>query len=195
MKLFNTFRQMPSCGLAAAPPDFIIEFQTMKSFVILLVSTLAFAQEPIIRKEHWGMTQSEVIAAEHSAPLKRNGRSLVYRDKESGIPSQVVFEFTNGKLDQISYVSDSPSQNPEMAFLKWCLALTKRYGQGMVYLNKKPVGPPGLVVDESLKQFWKQNDGEILVVYPPQGSTYMGVGITLTGGDPLVEMDFTESRE
>ena len=195
MKLIQHFPANAVPSDARPPPDFIMEFQTMKYFVILFLSTLAFTQEPKIRKEHWGMTQSEVIAAENSVPLKRNARSLVYRDKESGIRSQVVFEFTNGKLDQISYVSDSPSQNPEMAFLKWCLALTKRYGQGMVYLNKKPVGPPGLVVDESLKQFWKQDDGEILVVYPPQGSTYMGVGITLTGGDPLVEMDFTESRE
>jgi hypothetical protein len=82
-----------------------------------------------------------------------------------------------------------------MAFLKWCLALTKRYGPGMVYLNKKPVGPPGVVVEECLKQFWKQTDGEILVVYPPEGSTYTGVGITLTNGVPTVEMDFTEGHE
>ena len=64
-----------------------MEFQTMKYFVILFLSTLAIAQEPKIRREHWGMTQSEVIAAEHAAPLKRNARSLVYRDKESGIRS------------------------------------------------------------------------------------------------------------
>jgi hypothetical protein len=167
--------------------------QAMKSFVILFLSTLAFAQEPSVRKEPWGMTQNEVIAAEKATPLKRNGHSLVYRGKELGIPSQVIFEFTNGKLDAFSYVSDSPSQNPESAFLTWCLALTKRYGHGEVYLNKEPAGRPGLVLDESLKEFWKQSDGEILVVFPPEGSTYAGVGITLTNGNPTVDMDFAVS--
>ena len=162
----------------------------MKFVVIPLLSALAFSQESNVRKEHWGMTQSEVIKAEKTVPLKRNQRSLIYRDKESGIPAQVLFEFTDSKLDQISYVADSPSQNPELAFLTWCLELTKRYGQGVVYLNKKPVGPPGLMLDESLKEFWKQKSGEILVVYPPEGTTNVGVGITLVNGNPIVEMDY-----
>ena len=63
----------------------------------------------------------------------------MYRDKQFGIPAQVLFEFTDGKLDDISYVADSPPQNPELAFLTWCLELTKRYGQGVVYLNKSEV--------------------------------------------------------
>lgn len=49
------------------------------------------------------MTQSEVIKAGKAAPLKRTQASLVYRDKEFGIPAQVLFEFTDGKLDDISY--------------------------------------------------------------------------------------------
>jgi hypothetical protein len=65
----------------------------------------------------------------------------------------------------------------------------------VVYLNKKPVDPVNVVIVESLKEFWKQKDGEILVVCPPQGSTYVGVGITLTNGNPLVEMDFTVSTK
>jgi len=137
------------------------------------------------------MTQSEVIRAEKAAPLKRTQASLVYRDKEFGISAQVLFEFTNGKLNDISYVADSPPQNPELAFLTWCLELTKRYGQGMVYLNKKAVGRPGVVLDESLKQFRKQTEGEILVVYEPEGITNVGVGITLIKGSPIVEMDYT----
>jgi hypothetical protein len=112
----------------------------MKFLAILFLSALAFAQVPNIRKEHWGMTQNEVIAAEKSAPIKRNGQTLIYRDEESGIPSQVLFEFTKGRLDQICYVVDSPSQDSETAFLTWCLSLTKRYGSGEVYLNKKPIG-------------------------------------------------------
>lgn len=102
----------------------------------------------------------------------------------------MLFEFADSKLDQISYVADSPSQNPELAFLTWCLELTKRYGQGVVYLNKKPVGPPGLMLDERLKQFWKQKSGEILVVYRREGTTNVGVGITLVNGNPIVEMDY-----
>jgi hypothetical protein len=162
----------------------------MKLAVVLLFSTLAISQTSKIRKEHWGMTQSEVIKAEKAAPLKRTQASLMYRDKEFDIPAQVLFEFTDGKLDDISYVADAPSQNPELVFLTWCLELTKQYGQGVVYLNKKPVGRPGLMLDESLKQFWKQTEGEILVVYEPQGITNVGVGITLINGSPIVELDY-----
>jgi hypothetical protein len=46
------------------------------------------------------------------------------------------------------------------------------------------------VLDESLKQFWKQTAGEILVVYEPVGITNVGVGITLVNGNPIVEMDY-----
>ncbi len=136
------------------------------------------------------MTQGEVVKAEKAAPRKRTPTALVYRDKEFGVPAQVLFEFTDGKLDDISYVADSPPQNPELVFLTWCLELTKRYGKGVVYLNKKPVGPPGVMLDESLKQFWKQTEGEILVVYEPEGITNVGVGITLKNGNPIVELDY-----
>jgi hypothetical protein len=104
----------------------------------------------------------------------------------------VVFEFTKGKLDQVSYVVDAPA-NPETAFLTWRLALTKRYGAGEVYLNKKPVGRPGLVLDEALRKFWNQKDGQILVVYPPEGETNVGVGIDFRNGRPIVEADFAET--
>ncbi len=157
---------------------------------VLLFSTLAHSQTSKVRKEHWGITQNQVMKAENAAPLKRTRTVLVYRDKEFGVPAQVLFEFTDGKLDDISYVADEPSQNPELVFLTWCLELTKRYGQGVVYLNKKPVGRPGLMLDESLKQFWKQTEGEILVVYQPEGITNVGVGITLKNGSPIVEMDY-----
>jgi hypothetical protein len=101
-----------------------MENRTMKIVMILVLSALALTQEPNVRKEHWGMTQNEVIAAEKSPPLKRNDRSLVYGDKESGIPSQVLFEFTKGRLDQISYVLDSPSPNSEAAFLT-CVLISR----------------------------------------------------------------------
>ncbi|MFL6447774.1 MAG: hypothetical protein ACJ746_08815 [Bryobacteraceae bacterium] len=68
---------------------------------------------------------------------------LVYRDTHAGISAQVVFEFANGKLDNVSYMADQP-KDPEAAFLTWCLALAKRYGQGIVYLDKKPVASPGV---------------------------------------------------
>jgi hypothetical protein len=80
----------------------------MKAVVALLSATLVFAQSPDIRKERRGMTQSQVINAEGLNPLKRKAGTLVYRDTESGIPAQVVFEFTGGRLDQVSYVADSP---------------------------------------------------------------------------------------
>ena len=138
------------------------------------------------------MTQSQVIRADGSNPIKRKAETLVYRDTESGIPTQVIFEFTAERLNQISYIAESP-QDPEIAFLTWCLDLTKRYGQGLVYLNKKPVGRPGVVLDESLKRFWKQGSGEILVVYPPEGVTNVGVGIRFINGSPSVEMDYAET--
>ena len=68
------------------------------------------------------MTQSEVIKAEKTVPLRRTQMALVYRDEAFGIPAQLLFEFTDGKLDDISYVADSPPQN---------LELTKRYGRGV----------------------------------------------------------------
>jgi hypothetical protein len=45
-------------------------------------------------------------------------------------------------------------------------------------------------INESLTQFWKQTNGEILVIYPPQGTMYIDVGMTLSNGSLLVEMDF-----
>ena len=165
--------------------------QAMKSLFIPLVLSLVTNPESNVRNERWGMTQNQVVAAEKSKPLKRNDHVLIYRDKEAGVPSQVVFEFTAGRLDQVSYVLDSATQNPENAFLTWVLDLTKRYGKGVVYLNGRPVGQPGLVIDETLKQFWKQASGEIMVIYPPKDTTYVGVGITLNRGQFLVEEDFT----
>ena len=104
--------------------------------VVLMLSTLAFSREPELRKERWGMTQSEVIRAEKAAPVRRSQNILVYRGRELGTPVQVMFGFTEGKLASISYAADLPVKNPEHIFLTWCLELTKRYGQGLLYLNK-----------------------------------------------------------
>ena len=135
------------------------------------------------------MTKAEVMKAEKSAPVRRTATSLVYRDKKFGTSVESIFEFTDGKLDALAYVADPRPRNPELVFLNWCLALTKRYGQGVVYLNKKPVGRPGVVLDDSLKEFWKQSKGEIVVVYPPEGITNVGVGIRFINGLPSVELD------
>ena len=136
------------------------------------------------------MTKAEVLKAEQAAPVRRTSSSLVYRDKKFGESVEVIFEFTDGKLDALAYVADPQPKNPELVFLNWCLALTKRYGQGVVYLNKKPVGRPGLVLDQSLKEFWKQSEGEIVVVYPPEGITNVGVGIRFINSVPSVEVDY-----
>jgi hypothetical protein len=106
-----------------------------KLTVVLMLSTLAFSQEPELRKERWGMTQNEVIRAEKAAPVRRSQNILVYRGRELGTPVQVMFGFTEGKLVSISYAADLPVKNPEHIFLTWCLELTKRYGQGLLYLN------------------------------------------------------------
>jgi hypothetical protein len=163
---------------------------TMKSFVILL-ATLAFAQSPAIRNERWGMTQDQVVAAEKGKPAKRNDHVIIYRDKEVGFPAQVIFEFTAGKLDEMSYVLDDPNQNPDTVFLTWVLDMTKRYGKGEVFVNGKMAGQPGLVLKDRLDEFWKAGKGEIMVIYPPMGTTYVGVGINITKTEIMVEEDFT----
>jgi hypothetical protein len=62
-----------------------------------------------------------------------------------------------------------------------------------VYLDQKSVGPPGVVLEESLKRLLKQRSGEILVVYPPKGVTNVGVGIRFINGSPSVEVDYAET--
>jgi hypothetical protein len=51
------------------------------------------------------------------------------------------------------------------------------------------------VLDPAFKQFWKEKSGEVPVVFPPEGSTYTGVGIKMVDGSPSVEMDFTDKTE
>ena len=154
------------------------------------MSTFALAQQPTVRKEHWGMTKAEVIQAEKSPPLKQHPNQLTYLGTQDGIHAQVLFVFTNGKLDQISFV-ENDSQGPEVALLTWCLALTKRYGHAVVYYNAKPIGDPADVLDVTFKDLLKQKAGELLAVFPPYRSTYSGVGAKIVNGAPSVEMDFT----
>jgi hypothetical protein len=52
-----------------------------------------------------------------------------------------------------------------------------------------------VVLDESLSQLEKEKNWEIVVVFAPQGGTYAGVGITLTNGSALVDMDFTQREK
>jgi hypothetical protein len=162
----------------------------IKATAVFLLPTFALAQQPIIRKEHWGMTKAEVIQAEKAAPLKRLPNQLTYRGTQDGIHAQVLFVFTNGKLDQISFVEED-TKDPEVALLTWCLALTKRYGHGVVYYNAKPIGDAAVVLDVAFKDCLKQKAGEVLAVFPPAGSTYTGVGVKIVNGNPSVEMDFT----
>lgn len=75
--------------------------------------------------------------------------------------------------------------------MTWCLALTKRYGHGVIYYNAKPIGDPASVLDAAFKEFLKQKTGEVLAVFPPNGSTYAGVGVKIVNGTTSVEMDFT----
>ncbi len=140
------------------------------------------------------MTKAEVIRAEKSPPLKRHPNQLTYLGTHDGIHAQVLFVFTNSKLDQISFVEDG-SQDPEVALLSWCLALTRRYGRGVVYYDSKPIGDRADVLDAAFKDFLKQKAGEVLVVFPPDGSTYMGVGAKIVNGTPSVEMDFTNKPD
>ena len=74
-----------------------------------------------------------------TAPAEwRTQAFLVYRDKEFGISAQVLFEFTDGKLNDISYVADSPPQNPELAFLTWCLELPSVMAKAWSISTKSP---------------------------------------------------------
>lgn len=118
----------------------------MKRVAILcafaLFSALALSQPFSSRDEHWGMTQTEVIKAEKTRPVKRKTAALVYRDKAFGTPVQKIFEFTDGKLDAVVYLADAPEQTPDLLFLTWCLELTKRYGRGVVYSTKNQSGRP-----------------------------------------------------
>ena len=166
----------------------------MKTAGLLLISIVGLAQPPVVRNERWGMSKIEVVRAEKAPPVKRHPNQLTYVGIEEGIRSQVLFVFTADKLDQISFVADG-SQDPEVALLTWCVYLTKRYGHGVVYQNAKPLGDPALVLDPAFKEFWKQKSGEVLVVFPPEGNTYTGVGIKMVSGFPSVEMDFTDKTE
>jgi hypothetical protein len=140
------------------------------------------------------MTRSEVIKAERAQPLRRHPNQLTYLGTEQGIRSQVLFVFTADSLDQISFVADG-SQDPEVALLTWCLSLKKRYGKGVVYHNARPIGDPAIMLDAAFKEFWKAKSGEVLVIFPPDGNTYTGVGIKMVNGSPSVEMDFTDKTE
>jgi len=52
-----------------------VNFQNKR---LLLISTFAFAQQPVVRNERWGMTKAEVIQAEKHPPLKQHPDQLTY---------------------------------------------------------------------------------------------------------------------
>jgi hypothetical protein len=140
------------------------------------------------------MTPADVIRAEKARPVRRRPNQLTYIGIEQGVRSQVLFVFTANKLDQISFVADKP-KDPEMSLLTWCLSLTKRYGRGVVYYNAQPIGDPAIFLDSVFKDCWTKKSGEVLVVFPPQRSTYRGAGIKMVNGLPSVQMDFTNKTK
>jgi hypothetical protein len=105
----------------------------------------------------------------------------------------------------VASVAETPSRHTSHGLDRWvwgaidtCIygmgcRIEKRYALSAMLRFFRSCGGyrlSGRLLDESLKTFWTQTDGEILMVYEPEGNTYVAVGITLVNGTPVVEMDF-----
>ncbi len=99
-------------------------------------SVLAQSSRYDVRKERWGMSQKEVIAAEGHKPDVLVDSQLRLRDDIAGIPAHIYFYFDKNKLCGVQFVPDAQSTPDavESAFRAWLTALHRRYGYDEGYL-------------------------------------------------------------
>ncbi|MGA8593771.1 MAG: hypothetical protein WB676_03420 [Bryobacteraceae bacterium] len=139
--------------------------------ILTATSILAQSNGYDVRKERWGMSQKDVIAAEGREPYTNVGNVLLYRDEVAGITARVGFLFDENKLFQVRYWpwDQSTLDDVESAFHAWLTALHRRYGynEGYLFVGKETVSKTTSLerINSAVEEIKKGNISEFQVQF------------------------------
>ena len=127
-------------------------FKVFLSAIAAVVTLSAQTDSFDVRHLKWGMTKAQIAEAEPT--LKQELLALPVaslRDTIAGIDSCVIFDFRQDKLAGVtftpwdessagSYDTRHPRKDLEYTVYTWFTSLSKKYGQGYVFLGDEQVG-------------------------------------------------------